>query len=355
MDNHPFDKMCLFVPVWVFLVCLLILPLPCRADVTVQLVLDGSGSMWGQLYNQYKIVILKEGIETFLENAPKDLRIGVRAFGLTGGEGCSNTRLLLPPSLNAYQEAMQAVKRMNPSGQAPVIFTLRKGLNDLQGIEGKKVLVLVADGSDSCEKDPMGAIEKLSQALSNEEIHVIGLGLSTEEERSELKLLAAKCNGTYHNVANSSQLTKRLAGIVDQAIREEKERLRLLSEEKARQAVLAERTRLVVEFVSHVPSFFCSGIRVLDFQIDGTPVEGVETRQVACTDRIQVYDQPVSVGEHTITLMYHKDNHGDLIKSRPESFTVQIESGKTTRLECRTDGHLFYWGLDFKMKTTPSP
>ncbi len=326
-----------------------------QADVSIEFVLDGSGSMWGQLYDQYKIVILKRGMENFLEKAPPDLRIGIRGFGLNGGEGCSNTRLLLPPVMNAYPEVLQAVKRMNPSGQAPIIFALRKGLKDLKKAEGKKLLILIADGRDSCETDSPGAVEKLSQALSNEEIHVIGLGLSAEEDRTELKLLAAKANGNYYNISNSSQLARRISGIVDRAIREEKERLRLLAEEKARQAALAEKTRLVVEFVSHVPGFFCSKMRLLDLQIDGTPLSGMETFEIGCTDRVRLYDRPLAAGNHTIILQYGKDNHGDFLKSRPESFTVKVISGKTTRLECRTAGHLLYWGLDSTVEEIDSP
>jgi|GEM_PF-3128714 len=344
-----------FFPLLLILLASLIVSSTVRADVSIEFVLDGSGSMWGQLYDQYKIVILKRGMENFLEKAPSDLRIGIRGFGLNGGEGCSNTHLLLSPAMNAYPEVLQAAKRMKPSGQAPIIFALRKGLKDLKGAEGKKLLILIADGRDSCEADSLGAVEKISQALSSEEIHVIGLGLSAEEDRTELKLLAAKANGNYYNVSNSSQLARRISGIVGQAIREEKERLRLLAVEKARQATLAEKTRLVVDFVSHVPGFFCSEMRLLDLQIDGVSLSEAETFEIGCTDRVRLYDRPLAVGDHTIILQYGKDNHGDFLKSRSESFSVHVTSGKTTRLECRTAGHLFYWGLDSTVEEVDSP
>lgn len=334
---------------------LLIFSSTARADVNIEFVLDGSGSMWGQLYDQYKVVIMKRGMENFLENAPPGLRIGIRGFGLNGGDGCSNTRLLLPPKMNAYPEVLQAAKRMNPSGQAPIIFALRKGLKDLKGAEGKKLLILIADGRDSCESDSLGAVEKLSQALSSEEIHVIGLGLSEGEDRTELKLLAAKANGNYYNVSSSSQLARRISRIVGQAIREEKERIRLLAEEKARRAALTEKTRLVVDFVTHVPGFFCSEMRLLDLQIDGVPLPGVKAFKIDCADRVRLYNRPLAVGDHTIVLQYGKDNHGDFLKSRPESFSVQVTSGKTTRLECRTAGHLLYWGLDSTIEEMDSP
>ncbi|MDX1764380.1 MAG: VWA domain-containing protein, partial [bacterium] len=119
-------------------------PAVLHADVTVEFILDGSGSMWTQLYDQYRIVILRKGVEDFLEGAPQDLRLGVRAFGLTGGEGCSNTRLMVKPALNAQQDVLSALKKINPTGQAPIIFSLRKGLKDLEGIDGKKILILIA-------------------------------------------------------------------------------------------------------------------------------------------------------------------------------------------------------------------
>jgi hypothetical protein len=366
MAHQPFRSLCLFEhhfpPVLSLLhkvllsvlFVLLLCPLA-RADVTIEFVLDGSGSMWSQMYEQYKIVILKEGTAKFLENAPAGIRLGVRAFGLPGGEGCSNTKLLVQPALNAEQEALRAVKRMNPTGQAPLIFSLRKGLKDLEGIEGKKVLILIADGSDSCEKDIPAAIEKLSLAISTEEIHVIGLGVKEDQERSDLKLLAAKANGSFSTASNRTQLEQRIQRIVSNAIKEEERRLRLLAEEQARMASMADKTRLMVEFVSDVPGFFCTGIKLLELKVDGDVVEGIQDKDVSCSEQIRIFDQPVSRGEHTVSLTYSKDNHGDMVRSRPESFDVLVESGKATRLECRTSGHLFYWGLDSEVVVGAAP
>jgi hypothetical protein len=318
------------------------------ADVTVEFVLDGSGSMWGQLYNEYKIVIQKNGIEKFLEDAPGEIRFGVRAFGLPGGEGCSNTSLLLKPSLNAEQEVLKAAKRMNPTGQAPIIFSLRKGLKDLEGFEGEKVLILIADGGDSCETDMPGAIEKLSLAISTEEIHVIGLDLKSDQERSDLKLLAAKTNGSFSTASNRTKLSRIIHKIVSQAVKEEERRLRLLAEEEARMAELAGKTRLVVDFESRISGFFCSGIRLLELKIDGKNIEGIDGNDASCSGVVRIFDQTVPTGEHTVSLTYSKDNHGDVIRSRPETFTAPVEPGKTTRLQCVTEGHLFYWGLESK-------
>lgn len=330
---------------WSFLLISLLCP-PVGADVTIEFVLDGSGSMWGQMYNQYKTVILKEGMEQYLEDAPEGIRFGVRGFGLPGGEGCSNTSLLVEPALNAEQECLKAVKRMNPTGQAPIIFSLRKGLKDIEKFQGKKVLILVADGSDSCEADLPGAIEKLSLSISSEEIHVVGLGVNADQERADLKLLAAKANGTLTAASNSTQLAERIRGIVSRAVKEEARRLRVFAEEQARMASLAEKTRLVVDLVSDIPGFFCSEIRLLDMKVDGVSIEGIANRRVDCSGRIRLLDRPVSKGEHAVSMTYSKDNRGDVVRSRPESFTVQVQPGKAARLKCRTSGHLFYWGLD---------
>jgi hypothetical protein len=323
--------------------------------VTVEFVLDGSGSMWTQLYEQYKVVVLRKGVENYLESAPEDLRLAVRAFGLTGGEGCSNTSLLVKPALNAHEDALSSLKKINPTGQAPIIFSLRKGLKDLEGVEGKKVLILIADGSDTCDKDVPGAIEKLSQAISDEEIHVIGLGIGEEKERSELNLLAAKSNGAFYNVSNSTQLSQRIAKIVSEAVKEEERRLRHLAEERARLAALADKTRLVVELVSDVSDFFCTGIQIVDLQIDGEKVPGVESHDLSCSEQTKIFDSPVSKGEHSVLLTYSKNNHGDVTRSRPETFTVDVEVGRTTRLRFRTVGHLFYWGLESESEIEKSP
>ncbi len=326
------------------------------AAVTVEFVLDGSGSMWGKLYDQYKIVVLKRGMENYLEEAPPQIRFALRAFGLPGGEGCSNTRLLVPPSLDSRQEILRAVKRMNPTGQAPVIFSLRKGLKDLGRSVGKKVLILIADGSDSCEEDIPGAIEKVSQALTaEEEVHVVALGVTNAKDRSELSLLAAKSNGTFYSVSNSSQLVRRVRRIVSMALKEEKERLRLQAEEEARQAALARKTRLVVEFVSDVSGFFCSGIRILDLKVDGVSMTGAGSIGLGCSDRVRVLDQPFPKGKHSVSLTYRKDNHGDMTSSRPGTFMVRVQPGKTTRLTLTTAGHLFYWGLDAGTDVKPTP
>ncbi len=324
------------------------------AEVTVEFVVDGSGSMWSKLYDQYKIVVLRNGIAKFLEDAPQDLRVGVRAFGLPQGEGCNNTDLLVPPALNVHQDVLQAIKRMNPTGQAPIIFSLRKGLKDLEGIAGKKVLILIADGTDSCEEDMTESIEKFSKAMSQEEVHVIGLGLTEEKDLSELKLLAAKANGSFYSVSNSTQLAARIDTIVSRAIAEEEDRLKQRAAEQARLALLAEKTRFAVAFASNVPGFFCSGIRIVDLQIDSTPVVAANGGNVGCQDRVEIFNEPMPRGEHSVLLTYEKDNHGDVVRSRPQTIKVQVEAGKTTLLECRTAGHLFFWGLESKVEVLPS-
>lgn len=325
------------------------------AGVTVEFILDGSGSMWGQIYEQYKVVIMKEGIENYLEKVPEGIRFAVRAFGLPGGEGCSNTTLLVKPALNAEQDVLRAAKRMNPTGQAPIIFSLRKGLKDLEGIEGKKVLILIADGSDTCEKDMAGAIEKLSLSISSEEIHVIGIGLKEEEDRTDLKLLAAKANGSFNTASNRTQIREKITRIISRAIQEEERRLRLLAEEQARMASLSEKTRLVVEFLSDVPGFFCTGIELVEMKVDDALVKHVEGQEMECSARKRIFDLPVQKGEHKVSITYRKENYSDVIRSRPQSFTVQVEPGKTTRLLCRTSAHLFYWGLDSEVEIGSAP
>ena len=143
--------------------------------------------------------------------------------------------------------------------------------------------------------------------------------------------------------------------IVRNAVKEEERRLRLLAEEEARRAALAEKTRLVVEFISQVSGFFCSKIRLLPLSLDGGPVEGAASAEMACRDRTRLLDRPVSAGTHTVTVAYEKENHGDRVQSRPQTFTVEVEPGKTTVLECRTRGHLLYWGVDGRTRVTASP
>ena len=60
------------------------------------LVLDASGSMWGEVGGRSKIEIARETVASVVDTLPKDTRLGLMAYGHNREGDCTDIELLLP-------------------------------------------------------------------------------------------------------------------------------------------------------------------------------------------------------------------------------------------------------------------
>ena len=110
-----------------FIFCLSFLPLALpaalRAEGQSVIILDASGSMWGQIDGRAKLEIARETLGTVLSGLPAESEIGLMAYGHRSKGDCGDIELVVPPGkgmAGAITAAARDMKFLGKIGRAHV-------------------------------------------------------------------------------------------------------------------------------------------------------------------------------------------------------------------------------------------
>ncbi|MCP4897081.1 MAG: VWA domain-containing protein, partial [bacterium] len=128
---------------------------------TIVLVLDASGSMWGQIDGVAKIQIAKQTLLTIITDLPDDAEVGLILYGHRKKGDCDDVELVA--SIGRIDKAglKQKVQAINPKGKTPITRSIQEAGEALRTIEGAATVVLVSDGEETCDADPCVATRLL--------------------------------------------------------------------------------------------------------------------------------------------------------------------------------------------------
>jgi Ca-activated chloride channel family protein len=165
------------------------------ADRTI-VVLDASGSMWGQIDGRPKVDIARETLRTVLQSVPSDMELGLMAYGHREKGACEDIELIVPPEAGTATAITQAADAMRFLGKTPLTAAVRQAAEALRYSEEKSTVILITDGVETCEADPCALGKELEAAGVDFTAHVVGFGLTAEEGR-EVACLAQNTGGKY--------------------------------------------------------------------------------------------------------------------------------------------------------------
>ena len=103
----------------------------------VVLVLDASGSMWGQIRGRAKIEIAREVIHELLDDWDPSVHLGLTAYGHRRKGDCADIESLLPPDSVDPARVRAAVDRLNPKGKTPLSDAVVQAARELRYTEEK--------------------------------------------------------------------------------------------------------------------------------------------------------------------------------------------------------------------------
>ena len=118
------------------------------------LVLDASGSMWGQIGGKPKIEIAREAVASMLQSWPASQQLGLMAYGHRSKGNCADIEMLKAPGALDKDSFQQAVNAMQPKGMTPISASVRMAAEQLKFSERKATVILVSDGEETCHADP---------------------------------------------------------------------------------------------------------------------------------------------------------------------------------------------------------
>lgn len=171
----------------------------------VMIVLDASGSMWGKIENESKIVIARRVINDLLRNWDKEIELGLAAYGHRRKGDCNDIEVLVPVGKNKQKEVLAAVAQLQPKGKTPLSNAVRMAAEALKYGEDQATVVLVSDGKETCGVDPCQLGKNLEKNGVDFTAHVIGFGVK-KTETSGLRCLAENTGGLYAAAKDAGSL-----------------------------------------------------------------------------------------------------------------------------------------------------
>ncbi|OYU39313.1 MAG: hypothetical protein CFE33_11650 [Pseudorhodobacter sp. PARRP1] len=174
----------------------LCLPTLAAADGRTIIVLDGSGSMWGQIDGKPKLEIAREALAEVLKTIPADTELGLIAYGHRSKGACDDIETLVAPAQGTAQAISDAAAKMQFLGKTPLTEAVRRAASELHSTEEKATVVLITDGIETCEGDPCALAQELESSGVDFTAHVVGFGL-TKDEGKQVACLAEDTGGQY--------------------------------------------------------------------------------------------------------------------------------------------------------------
>ena len=179
-----------------------------HADQSI-IVLDASGSMWGQIGGKAKIDIARETLGTVLKSVPLDSAVGLMVYGHRDKGSCQDIELAIPPATGTADKIRSFVKGITPKGKTPLSEAVKEAAEALKYTEEKATVILVTDGLETCEADPCALATALEKNGIDFTVHVVGFGL-TKEEGKQVACLAENTGGKYFQASDAKQLAEAL-------------------------------------------------------------------------------------------------------------------------------------------------
>jgi len=174
------------------------------------LVLDGSGSMWGQIEGVNKIVIARDVVGTILDDFPTDENLGLTVYGHRTRGDCADIETVVAPGTGTAGAIRDVVNGINPRGKTPMTDAVIAAAEALRYTEEAATVILVSDGIETCNPDPCAAARALEQAGIDFTAHVVGFDVTDPEALAQMQCLAEETGGTFTTAANADELTRAL-------------------------------------------------------------------------------------------------------------------------------------------------
>ncbi|MBZ4021291.1 hypothetical protein CKO11_02285 [Rhodobacter sp. TJ_12] len=178
------------------------------------LVLDGSGSMWGQIDGVSKIAIAREVMAGLVTGLPADQALGLMSYGHRRKGDCSDIELILPPGTDRGA-ILSSVNAITPKGKTPLSDAVVAAAEALRYTEETASVILVSDGIETCDRDPCAVGRALEAAGVDFTAHVIGFDVAADPAaQAQLRCLAAETGGLYRDAGNAAELGQALEEVV---------------------------------------------------------------------------------------------------------------------------------------------
>lgn len=182
------------------------------SGAAIELILDASGSMLQRLGSKRRIEIAKEVLTGVIdERIPPGTPVALRVFGHREANSC-RTDLeapLAPLDPATVAKTIQGIGAMNLA-RTPIADSLAKVEADLQGARGRRIVVLVTDGEETCDGDPEKVIRTLRDKGFDITLNIVGFAIDDARLEGQFERWAALGGGRYFAARDQTGLNDAL-------------------------------------------------------------------------------------------------------------------------------------------------
>lgn len=161
------------------------------------LVMDGSGSMWGQVAGVPKINLARDVVGTLLGALPEETELGLVAYGHRREGDCNDIETLVPPGPRQRAAVTAAIAELTPRGKTAMAEAVRHAAEALAEGQGPSTVILISDGIETCTPDPCAVTRALTQAGAALKVHVVGFDVSEEQAQEQMRCMAESTGGDF--------------------------------------------------------------------------------------------------------------------------------------------------------------
>lgn len=178
------------------------------------LILDASGSMWGQVEGENKIAIAKKVLVDLIGELPGETNVGLIAYGHRDKGDCEDIETVVPPGPVDKTVLAEKIEAINPKGKTPITGSVTRAFDLLRSKENAATVILLSDGLETCGGDPCRTVREAKESGINFVMHVVGFDVS-KEDVSQLECAAQAGGGLYLSAENAGELSDALDTAVE--------------------------------------------------------------------------------------------------------------------------------------------
>lgn len=179
------------------------------------MILDSSGSMRGSAGGgEPKIDVAEQALERFATGTPDRFNLGLVVYGHVGSSAeadkersCDGVEVAAELGEVDYRTLPRVLDRYDPRGYTPVARSIEEAGRAFVGRE-KDVnrVVLVTDGLETCDGDPVAAARRLKESGVKVTVDVVGFDISKSADAEGLREIAEASGGEYTDARTARDL-----------------------------------------------------------------------------------------------------------------------------------------------------
>lgn len=177
-------------------------------------VLDGSGSMWGNVGTERpaKFDLARQALRQELSSLSPRVKLGLMSFGQRRRADCSDVEVLAPAEAGPAERILTIADKLNPKGKGPLSLALREAAKQIPPEEAGSIIV-IHDGIDNCAQDPCAAAAEIASANAKTRVFLIGFGLEPGDAQ-RLSCVGKATHGKVIEAQDSKQLAQAISDVL---------------------------------------------------------------------------------------------------------------------------------------------